>query len=104
MQMCLVGSHAVPAGQAPQSFEPSQPIAPPYWPPANVHEGVVQWGLPHTPATLAPQAVPAGQADAQVVPPPQPSPIAPQKVTPDCAQSVWGAQLGARQRCLSGSQ
>jgi hypothetical protein len=80
MQMCFVVSHVLPIGHAPQSSEPSQPspIVPQYWPPLNVHETFVQLGLPHTPLTFAPHAVPIGQVVPQSVPPPQPSPIVPQ--------------------------
>jgi hypothetical protein len=80
MQMCLVGSHAEPVGQAPQSIELSQPspIEPQYWPPAKVQESFVQLALPHTPLTFAPQAVPFGQLLPQSTEPPQPSPIEPQ--------------------------
>ena len=80
MQMCLFGSHAEPVGQAPQSMELSQPspIEPQYWPPENVQESFVQLVLPHTPLTLAPQAVPVGHVVPQSAEPPQPSPIVPQ--------------------------
>ena len=80
MQMCLFGSHAEPVGQPPQSIELSQPspMLPQYWPPENVQESFVQFGLPHTPLTLAPQAVPVGHVVPQSAEPPQPSPIVPQ--------------------------
>ena len=62
------------------SFPPGQPlpITPQYWPPENVHETFVQFGLPQMPGTFAPQAVPAGQLVPQDAAPPQPSPIVPQ--------------------------
>ena len=80
MQMCFAVSHVLPIGQAPQSWAPSQPspMVPQYWPPENVHETLVQWGLPQTPLTLAPHAVPVGQVVPQSAEPPQPSPIVPQ--------------------------
>ena len=80
IQMCLLGSQAVPVGQAPQFWELSQPspTTPQYWPPWNVHETLVQLGLPQTPVTLAPHALPPEQVAPQVVDPPQPSPITPQ--------------------------
>ena len=78
--MCLVASQALPAGQAPQSSECSQPspIVPQYWPPWNVHDIGVQLGLPQIPCTFAPQAWPAGQVLPQSTMPPQPSPTTPQ--------------------------
>src|SRR5262249_48411795 len=80
------------------------PIVPQYWPPVKVQETFVQFGLPQTLPTLAPQTVPVGQVVPQSVEPPQPSPILPQEATPDCVQLVLGARFGARQMCVSGSQ
>lgn len=40
----------------------------------------MQFGLPQTPVTFAPQAVPAAQLLPQLIEPPQPSPIVPQYV------------------------
>ncbi len=79
-QTCLVESQLLPDGQAPQSCEPSQPfpMTPQYCPPENVQESFVQLGLPQTPATFAPQTVPAGQLVPQLTAPPQPSPMVPQ--------------------------
>ena len=78
--MCVVGSQVAPAGQALQSLEPSHPspMMPQYWPPANVQDTFVQFGLPQIPATLALHAVPAEHVVPQVVEPPHPSPIVPQ--------------------------
>jgi hypothetical protein len=61
-------------------LEPSHPspIVPQYWPPANVQDTFVQFGLPQIPPTLALQALPDGQLVPQVVEPPHPSPIVPQ--------------------------
>jgi hypothetical protein len=98
---CLVASQVWPDGQAPQSSDPSQPLpmTPQYWPPANVQASFVQFGLPQTPVTLAPQAVPVGQLEPQLRPPPQPLPIVPQYVTPEAVQVVLGVQLADTQTC-----
>jgi len=79
-QMCFVGSQNLPEGQLPQSSAPSQPspMLPQYWPPWKLQVSLLQFGLPQTPATLALQAVPAGQLLPQSMLPLQPSPITPQ--------------------------
>ena len=101
MQMCLLALQVWPDGQAPQSSEPSQPLpmTPQYWPPANVQAIFVQFGLPQTPVTLAPQTVPLGQVEPQASPPPQPSPIVPQYVTPEAEQLALAAQFAETQTC-----
>jgi hypothetical protein len=79
-QMCLFGSQNVPDGQEPQLREPSQPspIVPQYWPPRNVHDSFVQFGLPHMFGTFGPHVCPEGQPLLQLIDPLQPSPMTPQ--------------------------
>ena len=54
------------------------PMTPQYWPFCGAQEVLVQLGLPHTLATLAPHVVPLGQFAPQSTDPPQPSPMTPQ--------------------------
>ena len=81
MQMCFCESQLVPVGQDPQSTawpQPS-PIAPQYWPPANVQLVGVQLGFPHRFDTpVPPQVSGAVQSLPQSTARPQPSPTFPQ--------------------------
>ena len=78
--MCFVAWQAEPEGQAPQSSSWPQPspIAPQYWPPANVQVTGVQFGRPHRLGTPEPPHVSgATQSSPQSMERPQPSPMFP---------------------------